>query len=219
MPEEQVCLIQCIKINGTLTNPPNTNSVYKMRDFTKSRLSSIKNPAPVNYPFQNQKQSQYSSLNYQTQIDYLFSVLTDLDGIEQDPRYHPEIDALYHSLQVFQQAKKETEQPILLAAALFHDIGKSVEMHDHAMIGAQMLNNILCEPIIWLIAHHLDLLLHPKRTRNKLKNTPQLKMLEMLRRWDLQGRETQVHVLSIPQAIKIITRTDEIFQLKINEKK
>jgi len=172
-----------------------------MRNHTQSNLSSLKNSPLIQ-----------SKSPYQSQKEYLLDLLMDIDGIHQSPKYHPEIDTLYHSLQVFQLAVNDTNDPFMRSAALFHDIGKSIDMKHHAAIGADMLRGILCEPIPWLIEHHLDLLLHSKRIRKKFKNTLKLNQLESLRRWDLQGRKTQVEVISPTLAIKIISQTDEIFQ-------
>ena len=172
-----------------------------MRNYTQSNLSSLKNSPP----FQEK-------ILYQPEKEYLLDLLMDLDGIHQNSKYHPEIDTLYHSLQVFQWAVSETQNPFLRSAALFHDIGKAIDIKHHATIGAEMLRGILCEPIPWLIEHHLDLLLHNKRTRKKLNNTQKLSQLKSLQRWDLRGRQTQIEVISPALAINIISQTDEIFQ-------
>ena len=37
-------------------------------------------------------------------VDEMVEWLIALDGVRQDPRYHPEGDALFHSLQVFEHA-------------------------------------------------------------------------------------------------------------------
>ncbi|MEE9304579.1 MAG: hypothetical protein V3U84_12455 [Thiotrichaceae bacterium] len=37
--------------------------------------------------------------------------------VQQDSRFHPEGDALFHSLQVFQIALQQSDNPNLLAAA------------------------------------------------------------------------------------------------------
>ena len=137
--------------------------------------------------------------------DYLLALLLDLDGVMQNPTYHPEGDALYHSLQVFQHALKHSEDPILLAAALFHDVGKSCGSKDHELVGAEMISNILNDEITWLIKHHLDLLKNPAHTKKRLRDKQQqLFQLQQLRKWDLAGRETSVDVMSAEEAISIL---------------
>lgn len=137
--------------------------------------------------------------------DYLLFLLLDLDGIEQDPYYHPEGDALFHSLQVFQLAHQQSNLPILWAAALFHDVGKANGSKNHDAIGAEMLKGVLDDQIVWLVEHHLDLLNAPAKTRRKLrKQSTQFRQLQLLRDWDLSGRDPTAEVISPEQAINLL---------------
>ena len=97
--------------------------------------------------------------------EHLLWLLTALDGVMQDPKHHPEGDALYHSLQVFQCALEETRDGVMLAAALMHDIGKAIDPPMHAEVGADDLEGLLSPQIVWLVRHHMDLLTNPRRTR------------------------------------------------------
>ena len=47
----------------------------------------------------------------------LLELLMDLDGVQQSRRYHPEGDAIYHSLQVSDLARRETTDREPSAAA------------------------------------------------------------------------------------------------------
>ena len=123
----------------------------------------------------------------------------------QSAKYHPERDALYHSLQVFQCSLRDTNNPVLWAGALFHDVGKSIDYPNHDTVGAQELAGILNREICWLVEHHLDLLTSPAKTRRRLKGSKQLAYLEMLRRWDLQGRQVGVDVISVEKALDILS--------------
>jgi exopolyphosphatase/pppGpp-phosphohydrolase len=91
----------------------------------------------------------------------LLDLLLALDGIRQDPRYHPEGDALFHSLQAFDIARRETADRTLWAAALLHDVGKAVSSPDHDEVGADLLDGLVSPRIVWLVRHHLDLLRVP----------------------------------------------------------
>ena len=53
------------------------------------------------------------------------SLLLPLENVKQDPRYHPEGDALYHSLQVFQLAREALpyDEEFLTAALLHEKLG------------------------------------------------------------------------------------------------
>jgi len=142
-----------------------------------------------------------SPAHFESLYVYLYALLENLEGVEQSPRYHPEGDALYHSLQVFQCALAESDNPILWAAALFHDVGKAIDYPNHANTGADALDGLLHPRICWLIRHHLDLLIHPKRTRSRLRGQESLQQLEILRKWDLQGRRTDAEVMEVHQAL------------------
>lgn len=133
--------------------------------------------------------------------NYLTELLQDLEFVEESSNYHPEENVLVHSLQVFELAYHSRADPELWAVALFHDIGKAIDIHQHAEIGASLLNNLLSPRIVWLVKHHLDLLKHPKKTRHFLQNKSQLLDLEQLRRWDLQGRKPNTTVFSIAFSI------------------
>jgi len=130
--------------------------------------------------------------------------LIQLEEVEQSPQYHPEGNALFHSLQVFQCALNATDQPALWAAALFHDIGKAMDYQHHDLVGAEELEGILKPHICWLVRHHLDLLKSPKKTRMKLKGRSELIDLEKLRKWDLQGRNPYAQVMEPSEAITIL---------------
>lgn len=130
----------------------------------------------------------------------LVTLLEALDGVEQNPRFHPEGDALFHSLQVYQHAARDDAEPDLLAAALFHDVGKAISGPDHDAVGARLLIG-LPERTRWCVAHHLDLLRAPRRTKRRWNRTPELTDLQRLRRWDLAGRQPTARVCSVEQAV------------------
>jgi exopolyphosphatase/pppGpp-phosphohydrolase len=149
--------------------------------------------------------------NHQTHLQsYLLSLLRNLENIEQSPLYHPEGDALYHSIQVYQCAKIETKDPELIAAALLHDVGKAIDYLCHDFAGAEALAGLLSPKITWLIQHHLDLLRSPKKTRRHLAGSIALIELEQLRRWDLAGRNPAAFVESPQEAIEHIIQSYSI---------
>lgn len=142
--------------------------------------------------------------------EYLLNLLLSLDGVIQSPKYHPESDALFHTLQVFELAYKESIDPELWLAALFHDVGKSVDSKRHAEIGAEMLLDVLPNRIVWLIEHHLDLMTSPRKTQQRLANTQRLNDLVKLRAWDIAGRCVNASVCSPYKALnRIVTALTE----------
>jgi exopolyphosphatase/pppGpp-phosphohydrolase len=140
--------------------------------------------------------------------DDLFSLLLSLDGVEQSRRYHPEGDALFHSLQAFDLATRATQDRALWAAALFHDVGKAIDGPLHDEVGADLLEDLLCPRVVWLVRHHLDLLKAPRHTRRSLRGTSELRDLERLRRFDLGGRDPKAEVVSPEDAFDMLFGTD-----------
>jgi hypothetical protein len=135
----------------------------------------------------------------------LLSLLEALAGVPQSPKYHPEGDALFHSLQVFGLARRATADRVLWAAALFHDVGKAIDGPHHDEVGADLLEGLLCDRAVWLVRHHLDLLKDPRATRRRFQGAPALHDLELLRRWDLGGRDPRDRVTTVGGAF------DQIF--------
>ena len=143
--------------------------------------------------------------------EYLISLLDDLEFIEQHPKYHPEGDALFHSLQVFQLSLVKSKDPIIWAAALFHDVGKAINGPEHDCIGAQMLSGVLHPNIIWLIEHHLDLMKKNKKTIQKYKNEQKLIDLQLLRKLDVAGRDPFAQVMTVEKSVDFLMNyTDQI---------
>lgn len=151
----------------------------------------------------------------------LFDLLVALDGVRQSPVHHPEGDALYHSLQVFDLARRETDDRALWAAALLHDVGKSVGSEEHDASGADMLEGLVAPRIVWLVRHHLDLLYAPAVTKRRLSGAraapgcevpypggQALADLRRLRRWDVGGRSPRALVLSPEQALSLLFERD-----------
>jgi hypothetical protein len=134
----------------------------------------------------------------------LLALLLALDGVQQSRRYHPEGDALFHSLQVFDLARRESDDPVMWAAALFHDVGKADDTDSHDEAGADLLEGLVCPRVVWLVRHHLDLLRSPRLARRRFRGQRELVDLTSLRRWDLGGRRTDARVLPPEAAVDIL---------------
>jgi hypothetical protein len=133
--------------------------------------------------------------------------LEPLESIKQNPKYHPEGDALYHSLQVFELAREARpyDEEFLLAA-LLHDVGKAIDLQDHVKAAVDALRGAVTERTAWLIEHHMDLIGHrdrplPARTRRALETSDFLDDLELLRDLDDAGRIPGASVGTIDQAL------------------
>jgi hypothetical protein len=133
--------------------------------------------------------------------------LDPLGAVKQNPKYHPEGDALYHSLQVFALAREARpyDEEFLLAA-LLHDVGKAIDADDHVAAGLDALAGTITERTAWLIAHHMDLLDRPGRgpspkARRELEASESFDDLRLLRELDDAGRALGVAVPSVPEAL------------------
>jgi hypothetical protein len=114
--------------------------------------------------------------------------LVPLESVKQSPLKHPEGDALYHSLQVFEVAREARpyDEEFLLAA-LLHDVGKAIDASDHVRAGVESLRGSVSDRTCWLIEHHHDLDDGP-RPRRPLEPGPYLEDLHLLHECDLAGR-------------------------------
>src|SRR3954454_18291846 len=73
-------------------------------------------------------------------------LLLPLENVKGSPVHHPEGDGLYHSLQVFEQAKdRRPYDEEFLLAALLHDVGKGLDPADHVAAGLEALDGLVTE--------------------------------------------------------------------------
>ncbi len=137
-------------------------------------------------------------------------LLLPLAGVKQSKKYHPEGDALYHSLQVYDLACDELpyDEEFQLAA-LLHDVGKAIAPHDHVEAGLQALEGLITERTAWLIQHHMDA--HAiragtlgARARRRLMANESYEDLLLLEECDHNGREPGVEVPDVEDALEAI---------------
>ena len=84
-------------------------------------------------------------------------LLLPLERVKESPKYHPEGDVLYHSLQVFDLARDEVpyDEEFLLAA-LLHDVGKGIDRREHVAAALEALEGFITPRTAWLIEHHVE---------------------------------------------------------------
>jgi len=88
----------------------------------------------------------------QQRFERYLELLHPLADVKQSPEQHPEGDALYHSLQVFELAKQALPyDEELLTAALMHDVGKAIERRDPLPAGLKALDGLITLRTAWLI--------------------------------------------------------------------
>lgn len=134
--------------------------------------------------------------------------LAPLEDVKQDARFHPEGDALYHSLQVFHLAREaRPHDEEFLLAALLHDVGKAIDPRDHAAAAVEALRGAVTERTLRLIEHHMDLIPGrplKARQRRELTESEHLEDLKLLRELDDAGRVPGVAVESLDEALAYI---------------
>ncbi|MBI1248327.1 HD domain-containing protein [bacterium] len=135
------------------------------------------------------------------------ALMLPLENIKQNPKWHPEGDALYHSLQVFDLARDQLpyDEEFLLAA-LLHDVGKAIDPYNHVQAGLMALGNDITERTQWLIAHHMDAgqILDGTlgaRAKRRLKESEDYEELMLLARCDRDGRQAGVEASELEEAI------------------
>ena len=138
---------------------------------------------------------------YDDIFDALLGAMLPLARVRQNPKFHPEGDALFHSLQTFDLARDADEPPHLVAAALFHDIGKSIPEGRHEASGAALIGAVADDRTCFLVAHHMDLLRDASGTRRAMGGDPLLPDLERLREYDDRGRRPTAVVPTVERAL------------------
>jgi len=138
------------------------------------------------------------------------SLLLPLENVKQSPKYHPEGDALYHSLQVFDHAREELpyDEEFLLAA-LLHDVGKAIDPQDHVAAGLEALVGFISDRTVWLIEHHMlghGILDHTigARAHRRLRKSENYDELVLLCHCDQAGRQPGADAPELEEAIEFI---------------
>jgi predicted nucleotidyltransferase len=134
-------------------------------------------------------------------------LLLPLENVKQSPVWHPEGDALYHSLQVFELAREQRDyDEEFLLAALLHDVGKGIDPSDHVAAALATLEGVITERTRFFIAHHMDAHDYKKgklspALRRELEASPDFEDLMLLRELDDAGRVPGVTVCTVDEAL------------------
>lgn len=144
-----------------------------------------------------------------------YSLLLPLENVKQSPKYHPEGDALYHSLQVYDLACDQLpyDEEFLLAA-LLHDVGKGIVPTAHVESGLEALEGFITERTSWLIEHHMMAhKIHDRsigaRHHRRLANSEYYEDLLLLGECDRGGRQVGVEYTELEEALDYIRSISE----------
>ena len=145
------------------------------------------------------------------------ALLLPLEDVKQNLKYHPEGDALYHSLQVFDHARDELPyDEEFLVAALLHDVGKAIDPADHVAAGLEALGKTITERTAWLVEHHM--LAHGiadqtigSRAHRRLRDSENYDDLVLLGECDRAGRQPGVEAPELEEAIEYLRGLSGMF--------
>ena len=141
-------------------------------------------------------------------------LLEQLEEVSQDPCEHPEGDALYHSLQVFDLALKHSPyDEELLTAALLHDVGKLIDSHDPVAAGLDLLEGLVTHRTRWLIAHFRDPSPPPSHDApgqsTCTRDDAAIEDLALLAELNEAGRKSGAQTTTLDEAIDYLRRMDD----------
>jgi len=145
------------------------------------------------------------------------SLLLPLENVQQSRKYHPEGDALYHTLQVFDLARDELPyDQEFLEAALLHDIGKAIDPANHVGAGLEALSGFISPRTWWLIEHHMhgQAILDGEigaRAKRRLQENESFEELMTLARCDRDGRQRGVMVPDLDEALDYLRDLEKTF--------
>ncbi len=145
-------------------------------------------------------------------IEKYRKLLAALEFVRQDGRTHPEGDALYHSLQVFELASQTYpyDEEFLLAA-LLHDVGKAIDPRDHVKAGLRAIEDCTSPRTRWFV-ENLPLAKQwlngsvGRRLRARLEAHPDFEQLIELARLDRQGRKIGARVRDLESVLADLER-------------
>ncbi|MBN1517964.1 HD domain-containing protein [Candidatus Sumerlaeota bacterium] len=138
------------------------------------------------------------------------ALLENLSTVRENTRWHPEGNALIHSLQVFELAREHRPRDReFLLAALLHDVGKGLDSSHHAQAALDALDGLIERRTAWLIEHHM-VILDYRRGRlsdaelEVVARSPWFSDLELLRRIDDAGRDPGAQTCTLDEALDFL---------------
>lgn len=140
-------------------------------------------------------------------FDYYRRLIEALEQVKLNPEFHPEGDALTHTLQVFELARQELPyDEEFLTAALLHDCGKAIDRKDHIGAGLAALAGQITERTAWLIEHHTEAnqLAEGRlgmRARHRLEAHEDFETLQLFSKCDRGARQRSMQTLDLDEAI------------------
>ena len=197
------------------------NVVFKSsitgKPIERASISQFEALLKQEYPHLDLEQELATADNRIDRFQLYYSLLLPLENVQQNVAYHPEGDALYHSLQVFDLACDQLPyDEEFLTAALLHDIGKAIDPLDHVVAATEALDGFITTRTSWLIENHM--LAHQirdktigHRAHRRLQQHESYDELVLLSDCDRRGRVPGVEVTELEAALDYLRDISNTF--------
>jgi predicted HD phosphohydrolase len=198
----------------TVYAPTLVNHVFKSsitgKAIERASIAQLESFMSQEYPELRLDQQLQAMDDQPDRFQVYLSLLLPLENVKQSPKYHPEGDVLYHSLQVFDLACDELpyDEEFLLAA-LLHDVGKGIDVNEHVISGLEALDGFISQRTVWLIEHHMEA--HRifdgtigSRAHRRLKDNESYEELLLLGQCDRGGRVPGAQVTELEEALEYV---------------
>jgi hypothetical protein len=134
-------------------------------------------------------------------------MIEPLGRFRMNPELHPEGDALYHSLQVFELGRAEIpyDEEFLLAC-LLHDVGLAIDPRHAVPAAISALEGLVTDRTLFLIEHRpaATYYLQTGIVSKSLRKSPDFEELLLLARCNRNGRVPGTQVCSLDEALEYI---------------
>lgn len=134
-------------------------------------------------------------------------LVESLASVRLDPGRHPEGDALYHTMQVFELGREERpyDEEFLLAC-LLHDVGLAIDRRNSVRAAVESLGDLITERTRFLIEFRKDAAeyLRTGKISRSLMRSEHFEDLLLLARCDIAGRVCGAQVSTPEEAFDYI---------------
>jgi hypothetical protein len=207
-------LLKPLQLDSTghlsLAEQATTSSKICPEDFTSPPADNSIQPAGV--APESRVQPEPSTTDFYIR---LANLLYRLETVRLDSLEHPEGDALYHSLQVFEIGRSiEPYDEEFLVACLLHDVGLTINPRQPILSTFDVLGDWLSERTRWFIEQRpvASSGLRQIRFPQSLRKHPDFDLLIELARADREGRVAGAQVPDVEEVIAYLMALDEMCQ-------
>lgn len=189
------------------------------KPMERASLNEFEQQLKLEYPDLDLEQQVLADADAVDRFQLFYALMLPLEDCQQDLRYHPEGDVLYHSLQVFDLAMDQLpyDEEFLLAA-LLHDVGKGIDPADHVTAGLDAIREYITPRTAWMIQNHMEA--HKvadgsigRRARLRLQSHESFEELMLLQACDRAGRVSGVETTSLEDALDYLRQIGDQFTI------